>query len=277
MTVVAREFRELPVGLVDDPEIAMRETFDDEAFRELMQSISEVGLQVPIIVEQRGDRYRVVAGHRRICAARALHLAAVMCDVRQPSEVDAEAIKVLENDEREAVNAAEAALYLHRLYVEKCEHDVDRVCALTRRSRKYVEDRLNLVIGDEEVFDALKQRLISLSVAKELNRIKDRGYRRLHLDAASKFGMTAAAATDARKKANFAVDQAAQPAAAGAAADATTFTPSPVQNACYICHRTDHPERMRYVVVHEHCDLAIGDRVLSAFRQSDADAGTTDA
>lgn len=270
--IVTRDVREVPVGLIDDPEIAMRDTFDDEAFHELVESIRANGIQVLLIVEQRGDRYRVSAGHRRITAARYLHMVTVPCDVRQPGELDAEVIKILENDDREQVNAADAALYLQRLFLERCDEDVDKVCALTRRTRRYVEDRLVLLSGDNDVFVALKAGLISHGVAKELNRITNLGYRRLHLDNAQKYGMTIDAAKEARKTANFAVSNPTGASDTSSSPDAGEHAAQPSPYCCYICHRGDKVERMRYVMVHEHCDLAIGERVLAGFRNADAPA-----
>lgn len=265
--VVVRNVRELPTDLVDDPEIAMRETFNDDAFRELVESIRLNGIQVALIVEPRAERYRVIAGHRRLKAARVLGAVTVPCDVRSASDVDAEAIKVLENDDREAVNPAEAAVYLHRLWTERCGGDVDAVCALVRRSRQYVEDRLLLFQGDEEVFEALRAREIRFGVAKELNQITDIGYRRLHLDQARKYGMTAAAAKDARRQSNFATrEHGTSPPASSASGEAAP-APAAYQPSCYVCGRHDRPERMRYMTVHDDCDTAIGARVLAAFRE----------
>lgn len=275
--IVTRTVREIPVGLIDDPEIAMRDTFDDEAFRELVQSIAVNGIQVPLIVEQRGDRYRISAGHRRITAARVLEAVTVPCDVRQPGELDAEAIKILENDDREEVNAGDAALYLQRLFLEKCNSDVDQVCALTKRTRRYVEDRLLLLEGDAEILEALKARRIAFGVAKELNQIKDLGYRRLGLDNALKYGMTIALARETRKNANFALDQGAKQTDTSAGGAAVAAAEQPSAYVCYICQRSDHAERMRYVMVHEHCDLAIGQRVLAGFREPDAVSEPADA
>lgn len=274
--IVQRDIREVPLGLVDDPEIAMRDTFDDVAYWELVESIRQNGIQIPLIVEQRGERFRISAGHRRATAARYLQMVTVPCDIRQPGILDAEAIKVLENDDREKVNAGDAAIYLHRLYTERCANDVDKVCALTRRSRRYVEDRLNLVFGDSEIFEAVKARAIPLGVALELNLITNVGYRRLHLDNAQKYGMTIAAAKEARKSANFATSSpgAAPDTSSSPSAGEQPAQPSPY--CCYICHRGDKVERMRYVMVHEHCDLAIGDRVLAGFRQADADPEASD-
>lgn len=269
--VVKRDVREVPTGLIDRPELAMRESFDDEAFRELKASITENGIRVALIVVQRGERFRIVAGERRFMAACALQAVTVPCDVQELDDDELEFVKVLENEDRAPVNPAEAATYFMRLFTEKCGEDVDQVCARVRRDRRYVEERLLLFSGDEEVFNTLKAGTISLGVAQELNRITNIGYRRMHLDTAAKYGMTIAAAKEARKVANFAVSN------PGGAPD-TSSSPSagdqpaqPSPYCCYICHRGDKVERMRYVMVHEHCDLAIGDRVLAGFRHADAE------
>lgn len=268
--IVARDVRELPVGLIDRPENAMRDTFDDDAFRELTQSIAVNGIRVALIVVARGARYRLVAGDRRLAAARVLKAVTVPCDVQELDDDEIEFVKVLENEDREPVNAAEAAQYFHRLFTGRGDQDVDRVCAIVRRPRRYVEDRLLLIDGDPEVFTALKDRRIAFGVAQELNQILDRGYRRMWLDNALKYGLTIAAAKDARKQANFAVEQGAKHGGDQAAAAVESAEAAPSQYVCYICLRGDHVERMRYVMVHEHCDLAIGQRVLAAFREPDA-------
>lgn len=269
--LVARTVEEIPLALIDDPEIAMRDTFDDEQFQELVDDIRANGVQVAIIVERRGDRFRVAAGHRRVTACRALKAATVPCDIREPGLLDAEAIKVLENDVRENVNAAEAALYLARLYVERCDSDVDRVCALVRRSRKYVEDRLVLLHGDPEVFAALKAKRIRIGVALELNAITDRGYRLLHLDNALRHGLTTDAARQARRDANRAVEMGARGADTSALPVPDFSAPAEARNVCTVCLGSDHPERMRWVPVHEHCQLAVLEKLLAPFRAAQGD------
>lgn len=275
--VVKRTVRELPTGLIDRPENAMRDTFDDEEFGQLMQSISVNGIRVALIVVKRGERYRLVAGDRRLAAAKLLKAVTVPCDVQDLDDDEIEFVKVLENEDREAVNAADAAQYFQRLFMGRCDHDVDKVCAMVRRDRRYVEDRLLLLAGDTDVLDALKQGRISLGVAKELNQILDFGYRRLHLDNALKYGLTIAAAKDARKHANFAVEQGAKQTDTSASPVVESAAAAPSAYSCYICQRSDHVERMRYVMVHEHCDLAIGQRVLAGFREPDPETPHADA
>ena len=163
--IVQRNVRELDLELLDEPELAMRDSLDDVKFDELVDSIRLNGVQVPLIVEQRGARYLISAGHRRWLACKKLGASTVPCDVRQPGELDTEAIKIIENDDREKANPAETALYLQRLLDRRAHGDVEALCAIVRRPRKYVEDRLVLFHGDADVFDALRQRKIGLGVA----------------------------------------------------------------------------------------------------------------
>lgn len=274
---VTRAVREIPVGLIDDPELAMRDTFAGPEFDELKASIATNGIRVALIVVKRGERYRLVAGHRRLCAARELRAVTVPCDVQEIPDDDLEFVKVLENEDRQEVNAGDAAVYFMRLFRERCGEDVDRLCAMVRRNRRYVEDRLLLFSGDEEVFNALKAGRISFGVAKELNQILDVGYRRLHLDNALKYGMTIAAAQENRKAANFAVEQGAKQPIAQPVDESSSAAAAPSPYVCYICGRSDHVERMRYMMVHEHCDLAIGQRVLAGFKEPDAEPVKADA
>lgn len=264
--VVARDYREVDVALIDEPAYLMRAVVENDRFLELKEDIAANGVQIALIVTRRGDRFRLAAGMRRLSAAKALGAVTVPCDIREPGELDDEAIKVLENDIRENANAAETAVYLMRLFMERCGEDVDQVCALVKRSRQYVEDRLILFQGDEQVFEALRSGIIKLGVALELNLITDARYREMYLDDARKFGMTRDAARDLRRRANRAVSDQA-PAVDTSAADATPAAqPTPAGNVCHVCRRDDHQARMRWIAVHEHCEMVVLEKVLADFR-----------
>ena len=56
---------ELPLALLDDPERPMRQDLTPESVGDLAMSMKEVGMIEPIIVREKGDRYEIIAGHRR--------------------------------------------------------------------------------------------------------------------------------------------------------------------------------------------------------------------
>src|SRR5579872_3617259 len=138
------EFRKLPIALIDPPAKAVRRSFDDEAMADLMQSITDVGLIEPIVVKETAGRFEVLAGHRRLVACQQLGHVEIACVVREDGAAAGEAVKVHENAVREAVNAAEEAQHFQELLVDHCDNDTDKLCALVRKSRAYVEGRLNL-------------------------------------------------------------------------------------------------------------------------------------
>lgn len=266
--LVKREVREIPVELIDDPEHAMRETFDEDDLRELLEDVRINGVQVPLIVTPTGQRYRVIAGHRRISVARALRAVTVPCDVREPGDVDEEAIKILENDVREQVNAAEAGAYLMRLFETRANHDIDVLCSIVRRSRSYVDDRLLLVQGDADVLVALKSKRITFAVAKELNRVKDVGYRRLYLQNAIDGQASAKVVKKWRDQLELlAGAQPATPSGDNSGA-VVELEPPPSHLACICCKMVENTNRLKLVYVHDYCELAILDKALHQFRQS---------
>ena len=265
--IVQREYREVPIAVIDQPAYLMRPVVDNAAFRELCDDIRVNGIQVALIVERVGERFRLAAGMRRLTAAKTIGAETVPCDIREPGVLDAEAIKVLENDVRENANPADTAAYLMRLFTERCGEDVDQVCALVKRSRPYVEDRLILFAGDEAVFEALRAGQVRLGVALELNKITDAGYRAMYLNDAIRFGMTRDVAKDLRLRANRAVTAPEGAAAAAAEAIAEQINPESPANVCTVCGKSDHRERMRWIVVHEHCDLSFLQPMIANFRE----------
>lgn len=159
--------------------------------RELVGSVMDMGLQVPLNVFETGGRYEVIAGHRRLLACRSAGVKLVKCIIDRGPESLRLPKMLAENTGREEVNPVEEARLYARLFQEQCDNDVDKLVALVKRPRARVEDRLILLAGDDQVLAAVHHRHISLAAARELNRIEDRLRRLEYLDAAIKSGATA--------------------------------------------------------------------------------------
>lgn len=170
------------------PKLAARDTMDEGAMHELIESIRDVGLLQPLVVEEEGQYFRIHAGHRRSIACGALELETVPCMIWPAGCVPGEAVKSHENAFREDLNPAEEALYFRTLYQTVCGEDTDALAALVKRKRALVEDRLLLIGGDADVFESLRRGLIGVGVAEELNQVKDRGMRMVFLSAAAQGG-----------------------------------------------------------------------------------------
>ena len=191
---------DIPLALVDDPVRPSRQTFGEPELQELIASIDAAGLIQPISVEVVGDRYRVLAGHRRTIACRALGHSVIRARVYPAGTDLAAVVQVHENVMREDLNPAEEADWWWHLLETFCGGDTNKLAAELRLSREHVERRLALKTGDEDVFSALGQGLIGAGVAEELNRVKDRGRRVMYLDAAVRGGATRALIREWRSK-----------------------------------------------------------------------------
>ena len=73
--------KEIPLDQILDPEVPVRTVASEEAMEELISSMREFGLLEPIMVIQEGELYRLIAGHRRLMAARSLGWKKIACNV----------------------------------------------------------------------------------------------------------------------------------------------------------------------------------------------------
>ncbi len=208
-----RELCDVPVELIDEPELASRVLIDTARLEELAESIKLKGVLEPLLVKEvrmpgtsgHGDgehqahnlappspiRYRVMAGHRRLLAARIAFLKTVPCLV-YPADYDEEDMVMLEeNMHREDVTAAEQGYWILTL-VEKKKYTMPQLCQVFRRSEAWVNERVDLVQTDAEISAAVCERKITFAVAKQLLRVKEEDHRKFYLREAIRLELSAA-------------------------------------------------------------------------------------
>ena len=95
-----------------------RKHFDEEALEELAESISRYGVIQPIIVVKKGDYYEIVAGERRWRASKKAGLTEIPAIVREGDERKNKEIALIENVQREDLNAYEKAVGIKELMEE---------------------------------------------------------------------------------------------------------------------------------------------------------------
>ncbi len=263
---VTREFRDIPLGLIDEPSLPSRAAMDETRLDELTTSIRIDGLQQPMIVARVGDRYEVIAGHRRRIACGRAGLVSAPCIVYPSKDAALVSVQFWENYGREELNAADEALWFSELLERDCGGDVDVLCERLRKKRDYVEGRLLLFHGDDKVFEKLQHGKIGIGVAQMLNRCTNEQYRRYLLHQAEIGGATMTVV-----KGWIEDWQRTEQLAAGVTpAPVEPSTPSAVPETsfftCVCCGGTDNVHLMVPVNVHSHCKLAILDKVLAAYR-----------
>jgi ParB family chromosome partitioning protein len=121
-----------------------RKQFDDEKIEELAKSIEIHGVLQPIMVRKAGMGYEIVAGERRWRAARKAGLKQIPCIVREVTDEQNMLIALIENMQREDLNAIEEAQGLERM-INHFELTQEEVSKSVGKSRSYVTNALRLL------------------------------------------------------------------------------------------------------------------------------------
>lgn len=149
-----------------------RNVFDKSGLKELSESIKQHGVIQPLIVKKRDDYYEIVAGERRWRASKMAGLKKVPVIVKDYSENEIVEIALIENIQRENLNAIEEALAYQRL-MEEFSLKQDEVAKKVAKSRTAITNSLRLLKLDERVQDMLSKEKISMGHARALLAIQD--------------------------------------------------------------------------------------------------------
>lgn len=140
----AAGLRDIPLERIVPNPLQPRKRFDQAALEELAHSIEEHGVLVPIIVRPRGERYEIVAGERRWRASAALRRPTIPAIVRDESDRESLEMAIVENLQREDLNALEEATGFAHL-VEEYRLTQDEVARRVGKSRPAVANALRLL------------------------------------------------------------------------------------------------------------------------------------
>ena len=133
-----------------------RKHFDEEALEELADSIKQYGLIQPIIVTKKEGYYQIIAGERRWRAAKKAGLTTISAIVRDNDEKKNKEIALIENIQREDLNAVEKAVGIKRL-MEEYNLTQQEVAEVIGKSRSGVANTLRILNLDERVLELAKQ------------------------------------------------------------------------------------------------------------------------
>lgn len=171
--VAGAHFAELPLDSITPNPRQPREVFDEDALRELVHSIKEVGLLQPVVVRRTGpERYELIMGERRWRASREAGLAKIPAIVRATEDDKLLLDALLENLHRAQLNPLEEAAAYDQLLVDfSCTHDelADRI----GRSRPHVTNTLRLLKLSPSVQSKVAAGVISAGHARALVRVDD--------------------------------------------------------------------------------------------------------
>lgn len=150
-----------------------RKVFDEEKLQELSNSIKEHGVFQPIIVKESIKGYEIIAGERRVKASRLAGLTKIPAIVRNFTDQDMMEIALLENLQRENLNAIEEAIAYKKI-IESRNITQDVLAKIVGKSRSHITNMLGLLSLPEPVKDLIIKGSISMSHARVLSKIENK-------------------------------------------------------------------------------------------------------
>ena len=149
-----------------------RKNFDEDSLQELAESLKQFGMLQPILVQNRGDYYEIIAGERRWRAAKIAGLKEVPVIVRELTDQEIVEISLIENIQREDLNPIEEAQAYKRLLTE-FHLKQDEVAERVSKSRTAVTNSMRLLKLCDEVQKMVVDDMISTGHARALLSIED--------------------------------------------------------------------------------------------------------
>lgn len=150
-----------------------RKNFDQKALEELSDSIKVHGLIQPIIVNETGDKYMIIAGERRWRACQMAGLTKVPAIIKHYTEKQVSEIAIIENLQREDLNPVEVARGIKKL-MEEYQLTQEKVAERLGKSRSEIANYNRLLTLDNEVLDLVENGKVSFGHAKCLAGLDDR-------------------------------------------------------------------------------------------------------
>lgn len=145
-----------------------RTTFDEEALEELASSIRELGIIQPLSLRKTGpDSYQIIAGERRFRAARLAGLHDVPAYIRTANEAELTEMALIENIQREDLNAIEIALTFKKL-IDQYDLTQERLSERVGKKRATVANFLRLLRLPAEVQLGLRDKRVDMGHARAL-------------------------------------------------------------------------------------------------------------
>lgn len=171
-TVHEEEIQELPLNELRVNPYQPRKTFNEESLNELAESIKEHGVFQPIIVKKSIKGYEIVAGERRFRASKLAGKETIPAIVRNFTDEEMMEIAVLENLQRENLNAIDEA-NAYKTLMENLHLTQDQVSKRVNKSRSHITNLLGILSLPEDVLTLVKENKLSMGHARCLSKLSD--------------------------------------------------------------------------------------------------------
>lgn len=197
--VEAAGIQEIALDLIEANPFQPRQHFDPEKLQELADSIAQFGLLEPIIVRKWGKAYQLVAGERRVRAARLAGFSEVPAILREYDDLEMMQVALIENLQRENLDPIEEAEGYQRL-IDEFGFTQAQVAEAVGKKRPSVANALRLLNLDELEQQMLQEGLITTGHAKVLLGVNNKSKRHELAQKVVKDGLSVRQLEDLLKK-----------------------------------------------------------------------------
>jgi len=225
--------KNVSLDLIDEPTGIIRMEISPDAISALAQSISEIGLLQPILLRPAGERFEIVAGHRRYLAHKELQLDKIRALIREMTDQEAAFCRATENLARvDLTPIEEAAIFVDLVNNHKMSYQ--QIGTKVGKSPALVKRRMDLLKMPPQLQKALHDKKISISVAENLWPISDMTDLDYYLSFAVESGCTREVARSWTKEWKDKKRRAESPGVEGGG-DFAPSEPRPVYVSCDLC------------------------------------------
>jgi ParB family transcriptional regulator, chromosome partitioning protein len=180
---------QLDIDLIEPSPYQPRTRFREEALDELARSIQSSGIIQPLVVRPIGNRYQLIAGERRWRAAQRAGLTKVSAIIRQVPDELALEMTLVENIQREDLNAIEAARAFERL-MDEFQLTQEAVAERTGKDRATVANSIRLLKLEPTIQDWIEEGKLSAGHGRALLAVADSPLRMRYAQRAARGGLT---------------------------------------------------------------------------------------
>lgn len=165
--------KEIPISQIKVNPFQPRTEFDEEALAELAASIKELGIIQPITVRQvASDEYQIISGERRTRASKMAGLDTIPAYVRTADDQGMLEMALVENIQREDLDAIEIAISYNRL-IDECSLTQKELSARVGKQRSTITNYLRLLKLPAEIQKGIRHKVISMGHARALISIEN--------------------------------------------------------------------------------------------------------
>lgn len=165
---VEKDIVELEIALIDNNPDQPRKVFEKESLENLAKSIKKYGIVQPVAVRKKeNERYELIAGERRLRAAKIANLTKIPVIVKEYDDRESAEIALVENLQREDLNAIEEAKAYDEI-IKKHEITQEEMAKIVGKSRSYITNLLRLLQLPQSIQKLLEEKKLTIGQARPL-------------------------------------------------------------------------------------------------------------